>query len=157
MHAHQPSAQRYREVAVKTANPLQLVVMLYEGAIQALQEAQEHLKSKRIAERVRCINRATAIISELQAALNMKDGGQIAASLNGLYAYMRQRVFAANVEQKSEPLAEVIKLLDNLRSAWMELAVQSHKDDAASNVPSLSSLRAAGASIPHLNALNISG
>jgi flagellar secretion chaperone FliS len=128
-------AHRYREIAIKTANPLQLVVILYDGAIQALQEAQEHLQRKNIARRARCLNRGIAIISELQACLNFKEGGDIAPSLDRLYNYMKDQIFRANIDQKGEPLAQVVKLLESLRDAWRELAFKSHTATSPVNLP----------------------
>ena len=131
MATYQPPAQRYREIAIKTANPLQLVVILYDGAIQALQEAQGHLQQKNIPQRARCLNRAIAIISELQACLNFKEGHEIAGSLDRLYNYMKNRVFQANVQQDPEMMTEVILLLENLRTAWRELARQGQAPGAS--------------------------
>ncbi len=125
MSGNQSPAHRYREVAVKTANPLQLIVMLYDAAICSIQEARAHIDRKDIAGRSRSINRCISIISELQSCLNHQAGGQIASSLDRLYDYMKRRIFRANVEQSVQPLAEVEILLENLRSAWGELAAQS--------------------------------
>ncbi len=121
----QPLAYRYRDTAIRTANPLQLVVILYDEVIHSLKEAQEHLTRKDIAHRSRCINRATSIMSELQGCLNFKEGGEIAVSLDRLYNYMKQQIFRANVEQRAEPLAETVRLLEGLRSAWCEVAAQA--------------------------------
>jgi flagellar secretion chaperone FliS len=118
-------AYRYREVAVTTANPIQLVIMLYDAAICSLKEAREHIDHKNIAGRSRSINKCISIISELQSCLNLKAGGEIAGSLNQLYDYMKRRIFCANVEQSIKPLAETEVLLENLRSAWIELAAQT--------------------------------
>jgi flagellar protein FliS len=115
-------ASRYREVEVRTGNPLQLVVVLYEGAIHFLQEAKGHLQSGDIEGRTRAINRTLAIVSELQATLNFEEGGQVARSLESLYAYMKGRLIAANLGQDDKLLSEVISLLSTLRSAWQELA-----------------------------------
>jgi len=127
MAAYQNPALRYREVAVRTANPLQLIIMLYDAAICSLQEAQSHIHNKNIAARSRSVNKCISIISELQSCLNLKAGGEIANSLDRLYDYMKRRIFAANVQQSSEPLSEVEALLENLRSAWREIAGQSEK------------------------------
>jgi flagellar protein FliS len=126
MDSNLPLANRYREVAIKTANPIQLIVILYDGAIQSLQEAKEHIKKKDIANRSRCLNRSVAIISELQASLNFNVGGDIAGSLDRLYTYMKQRIFQASVEQKIEPINQILGLLDGLRAAWGEVARQSN-------------------------------
>ena len=125
MSGYQSSAHRYREVAVKTANPLQLIVMLYDAAICSLQEAQAHIERKDIAGRSRSLNKCIAILAELQSCLNLRAGGEIASSLDRLYDYMKRRIFRANVEQSVKPLAEVEILLENLRGAWGELVGQS--------------------------------
>ena len=119
-------AHRYREVAIRTANPLQLVVMLYDAAICSTKEAREHMERKDIAGRSKSINRCISIISELQSCLNLQAGGDIASSLNRLYDYMKRSLFKANVEQSVQPLTEVEVLLENIRSAWNELAAQNN-------------------------------
>jgi flagellar secretion chaperone FliS len=131
----QPLAYRYRDVAIQTANPLQLIVLLYDGAIQALQEAQRCAEQKEIARRANATNRALAIISELQACLNFKEGGGIAVSLDRLYTYMKQRIFQASVEQAAGPLAEVAGLLEDLRSAWNELVARARELETVPLVP----------------------
>jgi flagellar secretion chaperone FliS len=121
-------AHRYREVAVKTANPIQLVVMLYDAAICSLKEAREHIDRRNIAGRSRSINKCNSIISELQLCLNLQAGGEIAGSLDQLYDYMKRRIFCANVEQRIQPLIEIEALLENLRSAWIALASHNQRN-----------------------------
>jgi len=159
MSAHQPVANRYKEIAITTANPLQLVVMLYDGAIHSLQEAQEHLRRKDISSRSRCVNRAIAIVSELQSCLNFQDGGNIAVSLDRLYSYMKQRIFMGNLQQKPEPLAEVVVLLESLRSAWGEVA-SPPPNELSPPGPAFEKAAALGATSVgrcELSSLNISG
>jgi len=159
--AYKPSyADRYREVAIKTANPLQLVVILYDAAIQSLQEALEHLKSNDISARARTLNKTVAIITELQASLNFEVGGEIAGSLDRLYTYMKQRIFKANVDQAAEPLAEVITLLGNLRSAWCEVAGQAGGKTTDAGAPPAAApaiTTTASPSPVYASSLNISG
>ena len=155
-----PLANRYRETAIKTANPLQLIVILYDGAIQALQEAREHIKRRDIGKRARSLNRSVAIISELQASLNFSASGSIALSLDRLYDFMKQGILKASVEQRVEPLDQVIGLLENLRSAWRELATQSLNagSSAVTSVESAPSLlKNLPAACSQRNLLNISG
>jgi flagellar secretion chaperone FliS len=125
MSGYQSFAHRYREMAINTANPLQLIVMLYDAAICSIQEAKAHIERKDIAGRARSLNKSISIISELQSCLNLRAGGEIASSLDRLYDYMKRRIFKANVDQSVQPLAEVETLLENLRSAWGELVEQS--------------------------------
>ena len=159
MAAYQNPALRYREVAVRTANPLQLILMLYDEAVCSLQEAQSHVQHKNIAARSRSVNKCISIISELQSCLNLKAGGEIAVSLDRLYDYMKRRIFAANVQQSSQPLAEVEALLENIRSAWREIAGQSEKNNVTHEPHKMPEPIITGTPSPapmQLNALNVS-
>jgi flagellar secretion chaperone FliS len=159
MSGTQSLAHRYREVAVKTANPLQLVVMLYDAAICSLKEAKERVGRRDIAGRSQSINKCISIISELQSCLNLKQGGEIAASLDRLYDYMKRRIFTANVEQSIEPLEEIEALLENLRSAWSELVVKTLGSKAEPSVSSLTKPEIFGSGNPvamQIKSLNIS-
>jgi flagellar secretion chaperone FliS len=148
MSGYQSLANRYREVAVSTATPLQLIVMLYDEAICSLQEARGHLERKDIGSRSRALNKSIAIISELQSCLNLQAGGEIASSLNRLYDYMKRRIFRANVEQSIQPIAEVEILLENLRAAWRELVGQSSATPAQAAEQTRSNHQMAGTPTP---------
>ncbi len=111
-------AHRYQEIEVTTATPVELVVFLYDGAIASLQKAQEHMAARNIQQRTRCLNKATSIITELQANISFEAGGDIAPSLERLYRYMKERIFQANLHQDAAPLMEIVKLLSSLRGAW---------------------------------------
>ncbi len=115
-------AHRYLEVKIKTARPTELIVILYDGAIAQLQKAQEHFTAHDISGRVSCLNRAIAILTELQANLNFEAGGEIAVSLDKLYHYLKDRIFQANVRQDPTPLIEVARLLSELRGSWASVA-----------------------------------
>jgi flagellar protein FliS len=124
MIGNQYYAHRYRETAIKTANPLQLVVMLYDAAICSVQEARLHMERKNIAERSVSINKCIAIITELQTCLDHKAGGEIASSLDRLYDFMKRNIFKASFEQNVQPLVETETLLENLRTAWRQIVSQ---------------------------------
>jgi flagellar secretion chaperone FliS len=159
MSGNQALAHRYKEVAIKTANPLQLVVMLYDAAICSLKEAKDQVGRRDIAGRSRSINKCISIISELQSCLNLKQGGEIASSLDRLYDYMKRRIFTANVEQSIEPLEETEALLENLRSAWNELVAQALGSTAAqsiSSIPEPEVFRSGSPVAMHVKSLNIS-
>jgi flagellar protein FliS len=152
------TAHRYQEIEIKTATPLELVVMLYDAAIANLHKAQEHLAAREIAPRTRCLNKVSAILTELQANLNFEAGGTVAPSLERLYRYMRDRIIQANLRQDAAPLKEVVKLLSSLRSAWAQV---SHTDArktsqaSASAVPSALPLAAHGTGTSPLAGFNV--
>lgn len=107
------------ETGVAAANPHKLIVMLYEGAISACNLAVPHIQNKAFAEKGIALSKAIMIIeSGLRVSLNKEAGGEIAESLDALYAYMSNRLYIANLKNEAKPVHEVVKLLGELKSAW---------------------------------------
>lgn len=113
--------QQYQAVAVETASPGQLVVMLYDGAIRFCTGAEEAQRNKQWKVAGERINRALDIIHELDSTLNM-EAGEVAGNLRRIYEYMRFRLLQGSLRQNPEAVAEVNKLLRDLRGAWAEVA-----------------------------------
>jgi flagellar protein FliS len=114
----------YKQTDVTSRSPLEIVVLLYDGAIRFLGEA--HVASTRSdrPSRTRSVARAQAIIGELQGTLDMERGGQVATDLDRLYTYMTSRLLDATARQDDTAIAEVQKLLGSMREAWAKIAVQ---------------------------------
>lgn len=108
----------YLESRIRSADPIELIAILYEYAILSVREARESLAKKDIAARSRQISKTVAIIGELDSSLNHSVGGQISTNLARLYQYIRERLTAANVRKEDAPLAEVESLLNTLAEAW---------------------------------------
>lgn len=107
------------ETGVLAASPNKLIIMLYEGAISACYSAEGFMLNKDIANKGAMLSKAISIIeSGLRLSLDKKAGGEIAESLDALYAYMSKRLMTANIHNKPELLHEVIKLLTDLKGAW---------------------------------------
>ena len=129
-------AQVKVETAVTTANPVQLVVLLYEGAISAIASAKGEMERRNIAEKARLINKAIDILEGLRNALEFNQGGEIAVSLNDLYLYMIQRLSTANLKNDPALLEEVSGLLTEILGAWETLAQsRDGADEAAAAAP----------------------
>lgn len=114
---------RYRQVGVETASPVDLVIMLYRGAIRFLAEAEEAIAARDVAEAHRCLVRSQEIIAELMGSLNL-DAGEIAVNLSRLYDYMQQRLIEANLRKDPAGVIEVRRLLSELLDAWEAIAAQ---------------------------------
>jgi flagellar protein FliS len=114
----------YLEAAMTSASPVQLVALLYQAGEDAARAALRHLEQGDIAARSQQISKASMVLLELAASLDHSRGGQLSRRLAGLYRYMLERLTQANLEQKAEPLCEVLSLLETLGSAWRELAAR---------------------------------
>lgn len=110
---------------VAAADPHKLIVMLMDGAIERIRAAQSSIQRGDIAEKAQLIQRAVAIVGELHASLDVSAGGQIAANLSALYDYMTRSLLRATVDNKTEMLEEVARLLHDLRSAWVAIPAEA--------------------------------
>ena len=117
------AAQAYASAGVQsdvaTADPLDLVIMLYDGAILALASARMALDNKDIPLRGQKISHAIDIISNgLHASLDYQSGGELADRLGALYNYMVARLIYANLNASAPAIDEVVGLLKELKSGW---------------------------------------
>jgi flagellar protein FliS len=118
----------YLKNQIATASREQLLIMFYDGAIRFTVQAQHAIKNDDIEGRNYAIQKASAIIAELSATLDHKIGGQIAADLDALYAYMLNELNMANIENKASRLETVEKMLTELRQTWVE-AIKIFKEE----------------------------
>lgn len=119
-------ANAYARVEVETgafdASPHKLIQMLFDGLNDALARGRGALAAGQVDVKSRAIAHAARIVEEgLKSALDLKAGGQIAADLNALYAYMTQRLTHANLHNDAAALDECARLLEPVRSAWAEI------------------------------------
>ena len=112
----------YRQTQVQSRTPLELVVMLYDGALKFLHQAREAVERGDIAARRDASSRAITIISELQSTLNMEQGGEIAQRLDELYIYVNGRIIAAAAENSVAPIDDATRVLNVLRESWVAIA-----------------------------------
>lgn len=119
---HSNPWKSYRQVATQTASPGQLVLMLYDGAVRFLERALEGFSKDDPAECNETINnnilRAQDILHELNAALNLEAGGELAATLRQLYQYLDWRLTQSNIRKEKAGIEEAIRRLTILRDAW---------------------------------------
>ena len=128
-HAH----EAYLESRILSADPIELVRLLYQGCTSAVREARRHLAAGEIAARSRSITRAWEILTELTRSLDLVRGGEISLRLRDLYDYMQRQLLEANLEQTDPPLAEVLGLLATLSEAWEGLRPEARQAEACAN------------------------
>jgi flagellar secretion chaperone FliS len=112
----------YRQTEIQSRTPLELVVMLYDGALRFTAEAREAMARRDIRSRQQSISRALAIVSELQSTLDMASGGEVAVQLDKLYGFVRDRLVDASLKQDPKPLDEAARVLTTLREGWFAIS-----------------------------------
>lgn len=127
------SVQQYRKAAVNSASPLQLVIMLYDGAIRFMNQAKDAMEKRELERQNEACKRAQDIISELMSCLDLKQGGEIAQNLFALYTFTFDRIVQANIEDNPVLIDQSIQVLAELRESWATLEQQSQANHSYAN------------------------
>jgi len=108
----------YQTNSVTTALPQDLTLMLYEGLIKFSMLAKRAIEQKMIEQKNTNIQKAQAIVTELQLTLNQSIA--LSKDLNSLYDYMQTRLMDANVKNDLVAIDEVIGFAEEFRETWKE-------------------------------------
>ncbi|MBC6713193.1 flagellar export chaperone FliS [Treponema sp. Marseille-Q3903] len=144
---YQNAYTAYQRTNVNTASQGRLVVLLYEGAVKHLTSALNlfdnngKIKAKDIEQFGIHIQKAQAIITELQVSLDMEKGGEIARNLMSLYVFFNEELMDASINHTKAKIEFVQKNMNELADSWRTIA-NSTANAPAGNVA---------------NALNIEG
>jgi flagellar protein FliS len=112
----------YQDAAITTQGKDRLIVLLYDGAVKFLKLAIKELQAGNFEAKGHYINKALAIINELNAVLDTDAGGEIAVNLRKLYVFMSNRLSQANVKRDPQMIREVISLLEELNQSWKAIS-----------------------------------
>ena len=111
----------YTESSILTAPPERLVVMLYDGARRFLFQAAVAMREGNIEVSNNRLQRAEAIIDELNNTLDMSVG-EISTRLRALYLFSKRHLMQARIKRNPEMIDEVSSLLDTVGDAWRQIA-----------------------------------
>jgi len=110
------------ESDIRGADPHRLIILLFDGAESALQQALLRLEAKDFAGKSESLLKAIDIIlTGLSASLNIEEGGELAINLQALYDYMVTRLIHANIHKDPAAIREVQRLLGEISGAWREM------------------------------------
>jgi flagellar secretion chaperone FliS len=114
---------RYMDDSVSTANPAQLLIMLYDRLVLDLSRAEAAQRAGDRAGAGQQLLHAQDIVSELASTLDVSawDGAQ---QLMSVYTFLLTELMGANVAGDPERTAACRELVEPLRDAWRQAAQQ---------------------------------
>ena len=127
----------YKNTNIRTASQGHLIVLLYEGAVRQLSSAADMfdsanaIKARDIEKFNNCLQKAQAIITELQVSLDMDRGGEIAKNLMSLYIYFNNELMSANINRDKKKVDFVLSMMTELSDAWRQAASSTANAPAA--------------------------
>lgn len=115
-------ANIYRTIDVASraaaADPHQLVEMLYEEIVRALESAAWAIDNRDLRFKADRVTRATAIFFALENGLDYDRGGDVAHTLGTLYRSLRQQVIDASIGNDPAPFRSAAATLSEIATAW---------------------------------------
>ncbi len=118
--------ERYQSNQVLTSNTGELLLLLYDRAVQLTRQAERMIAAGKAAEAHQPIMGTERILAELTATLNY-DAGEVAGQLRLLYDYMTARLVQANIKKDRLILTEVGGMLSELRDTWRQIIRECRK------------------------------
>ncbi len=123
----------YRQTEIQSRTPLELVVMLYDGALRFTADARDAIVRRDIRARQQHLSRALAIVSELQSTLDMEAGGRSSRSISTSCTDSSAiGCMDASSKQDVKPLDEARRVLTTLREGWLAISRASAAATTAS-------------------------
>ena len=101
--AQNPYAQ-YKQLAVNTASPERLLIMLFDGAIRFCLQARQAIEEKDLEKSNYYLLRCQDIVTELIGSLNMDY--EISNSLIKMYEYINYNLQQANIKKDVQYIEE---------------------------------------------------
>ena len=120
MYAMNNAFQKYRQQGVLTANPVELVVMLYDGCIKQIKMGCIFIEDKELEQANNSLQKAQRIVMELINSLDLRY--PIGNELLSLYEFMLNEISGGNSTKDVKALQEVAALLQELRESWVTLS-----------------------------------
>lgn len=124
-------ATTYKNVEVTSTNRLKLVVMVYDAAIASLKQALEYHEQGDIVRRNQFLSRSQFIVHELNNALDLKRGQEIASTLRKLYHFLVRQLGEAIADNTVSKVHQSLGMLSDLREAWHVISLQTMQDDTS--------------------------
>lgn len=120
-------ANQYKKTSISTANRGQILLMLYEAAVQNVKKATVATQARDYSAKGVAIGKVHDILNELTNTLDFEAGGEIARQLERLYHFMTETLVKANMENSVEKLKTIEKLLNTLLEGWRGAVTQVQK------------------------------
>jgi flagellar protein FliS len=118
-------AEVYLQNLVENANPIRLVIMLYDKALLCIDNALEAMEKgledlQNVRTKAENLTRAMDILIVLRSSLDTEKGKEISKNLDEIYEILIDEIVRANMKNDRETLKKIRAILEDLRSAWEE-------------------------------------
>ena len=111
----------YRRTLVSTADRRATVLYLFDAAIRSCRQAADAIDDGRVRDKCRHVDKAIAAVAELAGALDLDNGGALAARLSSLYSFVMRALVSANAANNPSAARGCLVVLRTLREGWEQI------------------------------------
>ncbi|MBQ71781.1 MAG: flagellar export chaperone FliS [Planctomycetaceae bacterium] len=130
-------AQAYLRTKVMTASPVELRLMLIDGAIRFAEQCRMGLKERDYEQAYEGSRQCRAILTELLSSLSSEADPLLCERLTSLYTFLISQLMAAMSDRDPAVLEETVSLLRYESETWRmliaKLATETGTGDVAAN------------------------
>lgn len=110
-----------RANTVETYTQRDLLIKLFEGALQFMDQAIEAQRRREVEAAVRANGKARKIFLHLLSTINFDLGGEIAGQLRDLYLFIVSELAQASLQRVPERIEAVKPIVSQLLEAWRHI------------------------------------
>ena len=110
----------YQENALRGATPLELVIVLYDTAIDDMRRALSAMQQDDVETRSRQISHALIVLQQLQGTLDFERGGGAARQFEQFYNLVRAKLLESQIRNSAELLREQVRYVSEVRDCWVD-------------------------------------
>ncbi len=114
----------YRESAVRGATPIELVVILFDAAIEDMRRAAGLTGAGDSEQRAVAIRHAMLILQQLQGTLDFEKGGAVARQFEQFYNLIRAKLLEAQLRNSPELMEQPVRFMSEVRDCWVHARKQ---------------------------------
>lgn len=114
-------SSEYLQDSLLTTDPVELIRMLYQIALNSIDRAMEHLRDGDAMARSRAVSKAHEAVTELLTSLDHEKGGPLSRQLASLYLFVQEQLLAAHAKKSEQMLHDARRVLATLAEAWSSL------------------------------------
>lgn len=125
----------YRTADTMGKSQIDLILMVYEGALKALRTAIAKYQDNDAEAGYEQLQQAKRFVTHLYTTLDKDKGGEVAENLAKMYVWVISQVCVIEATKDIEQIQACIKVMDNLRSGWADLKVQQAGETTSDAAP----------------------
>jgi flagellar protein FliS len=124
----------YKRNKVITASGVELIIQLYDEIMNNIRLVKpilakgDKLSFDDVKTKSKALNKAVNVVTALADSLDMEKGGDISNNLSKLYEFINMRLLNANLHNDPVMLDEAVRVLNELREAWVGILKQEDQD-----------------------------